>query len=93
MIIFFMSARYSSDHLKAKSPATLRRVEGLIKKFGGQIESMYSVLGEKDILLISTFPGVEQALKASAALSKITGISFSAVPAVPVKDFSQLIAH
>jgi len=40
---------------------------------------------------ITTFPGVEQAMKASVAISKTTGISFTTSPAVPVEEFDKLM--
>ncbi len=91
MITFFMLGGYSSKRLKGKSPKSTEKAERLIEKFGGRIESMYTVLGEKDLVLILSFPGVEQALKASAALSNMTGISFATVPAIPVEEFDRLM--
>jgi hypothetical protein len=39
------------------------------------------------------FPGVEQAMKASVALTKMTGVSFTSSPAVPVEDFDKMMAE
>ena len=52
---------------------------------------MYALMGDKDLLLIVSFPGVEQAMKVSVALSKLTGIAFTTVPAVTVDKFDKLI--
>ena len=92
MITFFMLGGFSSKRFKGMRPKDTERAERLIEKFGGRIESMYTVLGEKDLVLILSFPGVKQALKASDALSKMTGISFAAVPAIRVQAFDQLMA-
>ena len=35
---------------------------------------------------------MEQAMKASVALSKLTGISFATYPAVTVEDFDKMMA-
>jgi uncharacterized protein with GYD domain len=54
---------------------------------------MYSLLGEKDLVFILTFPGIEQAMKASVALSKMTGISFTTLPAVTVEEFDKMMSE
>ncbi len=93
MATFLMFGKYSAEALKGMSPKRTKEAESLIKKFGGKMESMYALLGEKDLVLILTFPGVEQAMKASVALSKITGIAFTTSPAVTVEEFDKLIAE
>jgi uncharacterized protein with GYD domain len=55
------------------------------------VESIYALLGEKDLVFIVNFPGTEQAIKASVALSKATGIAFTTLPAVTVEEFDKLI--
>jgi len=52
---------------------------------------MHALLGEYDLLFCVSLPGVEDAIKASVALQKLTGISFSSCPAVSVEAFDQLI--
>ncbi len=93
MATFFMFGKYSSEAVKGMSPKRTKVVEDVIKKFGGKTESMYALLGERDLVIISTFPGVEQAVKTSVALSKKTGISFTTLPALPVEEFDKLIAE
>jgi len=56
-------------------------------------ESMYVLLGEKDLVFIVNFPEIEQAIKASVALSKLTGISFTTLPAVSVEEFDKMISE
>jgi len=51
------------------------------------------MLGEKDLLFILAFPRMEQAMKASVALSKMTGIAFTTCPAVSVEEFDRLMAR
>jgi len=92
MATFFMFGRYSSaDAWKGMSQERTREAEQLIQKFGGKLLSFYALLGERDLVVITTFPGVEQAMKASVAISKTTGISFTTSPAVPVEEFDKLM--
>jgi uncharacterized protein with GYD domain len=49
MATFCMFGRYSSEALKGMSAKRTKESESLIKKFGGKVESMYALLGEKDL--------------------------------------------
>ena len=91
MATFVMFGRYSSEALDEISAERTARVVGLIKKFGGEIISMYALLGDQDLLLLVNLPDVEQAVKASVALNKLTGISFSTSLAVPVEEFDRMV--
>jgi len=93
MATFFMFGRYSSEALKEMGAGRTDKATGLIKRLGGEINSIYALLGEQDLVLIVNFPGVEQAMKASVALSKMTGISFTTSPAVSVEDFDKMMAE
>ena len=93
MATFFMFGKYSSEAVKGMSPKRTKAAEEAIKKLGGKIESMYALLGERDLVVILSIPGVEQAMKASVALSKMTGISFTTLPALPVEEFDKLMAE
>ncbi len=53
---------------------------------------MYALLGEVDLVFILTFPDVEKAMQASVALNKLTGISFTTLPAVTVKEFDKVMS-
>ena len=92
MATFFMFGKYSLEALKAMSAERTDKAISLIKKFDGGVNSMYALLGGHDIVLIVDFPGVEQAMKASVALTKMTGVSFTSSPAVPVEDFDKMIS-
>jgi len=92
MATFFMFGKYSSEALKEMSTGRTNKAISLIKKFDGEVNSMYALLGEQDLVLIVDFPGVEQAMKASVALTKMSGVSFTSLPAVPVEDFDKIIA-
>jgi uncharacterized protein with GYD domain len=90
---FLMFGKYSSEAVKGISADRTEQGNRVIKKFRGQVISLYALLGEQDLVLIAEFPGIEEAMKASVALSKLTGISFTTSPAVPAKDFDKMIAE
>ncbi len=93
MATFFMFGKYSSESLKEMSAIRTDMAISLIKKFGGKVNSMYALLGKQDLVLIVDFPGVEQVMKASVALTKMTGVSFASSPAVLVEDFDKMITE
>jgi uncharacterized protein with GYD domain len=93
MATFFMLGTYSSESMKGMSAKRTEQSTGIVKKFGGEILSMHALLGKYDLALMVSFPGIEEAMKASVALAKLTGIGFSTYPAVPVERFDRLIAE
>lgn len=93
MAMFFMFGKYSSEALKEMGAERTGKAVNLIKKFGGEVNSMYALLGAQDLVLIVDFPEVEQVIKTSVALTKMTGVSFTSSPAVAVEDFDKMIAE
>jgi uncharacterized protein with GYD domain len=93
MSTFFMLGKYSSESMKGMSPERTEKSNGIIKKFGGKLVSMYALLGGYDLVLIVNVPGIEDVMKASVALGKLTGISFTTYPAVTVEQFDKMIAE
>ena len=93
MATYFMFGKYSSESLKQMSAERTDKAVSLINKFGGQVHSMYALLGEQDLVLIVDFPDVEQLMKASVALTKMTSVSFNTAPAIAVEDFDKMIAE
>ncbi len=91
MATFFMLGKYSSDALKGISSGRTEKALKLVKKFGGEIKAMYALLGEIDLVFILTFPDMEKAMQASVALNKLTGISFTTLPALSVEEFDKLM--
>ena len=79
--------------MKEMSGKRTNKAIGLIEEFDGKVSSMYALLGEHDLLLIVDFPSIEDAMQASVALSKLTGIGFSTSPGVKVEDFDKLMAN
>jgi uncharacterized protein with GYD domain len=90
METFFMYGRYSPAAIKGISAGRTSRANAIVRKHKGVVKSIYALLGEHDLVIIATFPGVEQAMAASIALSKATGIGFSTSVAVPVERFDRL---
>lgn len=64
----------------------------LAEKLGGKVESIDVVLGEYDVMIKSRFPETTDAVKASVEFGKLTGISFTTMPAIPVEQFDKLIS-
>jgi len=93
MDLFIMFGKYSAEAVKGISPQRTAKAVSLVKKLGGDIKAMYALLGEKDVLVILTLPGVQEAMKASLALSKLTGISFTTSPAITVEEFDKLVSE
>ena len=92
MATFMMFGKYSAEALKGISADRTGNAADLMKGYGGEITSMYAMLGGNDLVLIVDLPGIEEAMKASVALSKETGIAFNTSPAVKVEDFDKLMA-
>lgn len=90
MATYFMFGDYSLDSMKEISADRTVKAAALIEQIGGEVKSGYALLGEHDLVLIVEFPGTEQAMKASIAMSSLLGISFTTSPAVSVEDFDKL---
>ncbi|HID76915.1 MAG TPA: GYD domain-containing protein [Planctomycetaceae bacterium] len=93
MATFVMTGRYSPGSIQQISAERTNKAKEIIQKYGGQLLSGYATLGEKDILLILSFPGPEDAMKASIALTNLTGIGFSTSPAVSIEEFDKLASE
>jgi uncharacterized protein with GYD domain len=93
MATFFMFGKYTSKAVEEISAERTQQAVGEIKKLGGEVMAMHVLLGEYDLLFCVTLPGIDEAIKASVTLSKLTGISFTTCPAVTVETFDQLVAE
>ena len=91
MAVFFIFGKYSSEAIKGISPKRTEKAVEVIKKAGGEVKSMYALLSEQDLVLIVSFPGIEEVMKVSVALTKLTGIAFTTAPAVEVEEFDRLL--
>ena len=92
MNTYFMFGKYSAEAIKGVSAERTKKVNDIILKLGGKILAQYALLGDKDLIFIVNLPGVEEVIKASASLHKLTGISFSSVPAISIEKFDQIMS-
>ncbi|MBN1672487.1 MAG: GYD domain-containing protein [Kiritimatiellae bacterium] len=90
---FFMFGKYSTQAIREIDAARTLKAINLIKAFGGSVKEMYALLGPHDLVFIVDLPGVQEAMKASVALTKQTGIGFSTAPAMTVEQFDKLIVQ
>jgi uncharacterized protein with GYD domain len=88
---FMMLGKYTPEALKGVSPERTNKAVELIEKNGGKVLSMYSVLGEHDLVFIVDLPNAEKALATSVGLNRLTGISFTTSPVVEVEKFDKLV--
>mgnify|MGYP003596230315 CR=1 FL=1 len=93
MTTFVMTGRYSAEAVKGISSGRTAKAGQIARKCGGRIVEVYATMGRNDLLVISEFPGVGEAMKASVAFNKEFGIAFSTVPALPVKEFDKLVGR
>jgi uncharacterized protein with GYD domain len=91
MAIFFMFGKYTAESRSQISAERTQQAIGAIKKLGGEVNAMHALLGPYDLLFCVTLPGLEDAIKASLALSDLTGVSFTTYPAVTVEVFDRLV--
>jgi len=90
MATFLMFGKYSPEAYKEMSAERTEKAKDLIVKHGGELKAAYVLLGEKDVVLIVDFPGVEEVIKTSVALLKMTGISFATSQAITVEEFDKI---
>jgi uncharacterized protein with GYD domain len=92
MATFLMFGKYSAKSLKAAGEDRTKEAIDTIKQFKGRVETMYATLGPNDLVMVAEFPDATEAMKASIALMKQTGIAFTTSPAVTVDVFDKLLA-
>lgn len=93
MATFLMFGKYSAEASREISSNRTEKAIEIIEKFGGHVNSIYALLGEKDLVLIVNFPDTEQVMKAAVALSRMTGISFSTTLAIPAEEFDRMMSE
>ena len=93
MATFFMFGTYTSKAIENISAERTQQAVSEIKKLGGEVQAMHVLLGEYDLLFCVKLPGIDEAIKASVTLSKLTGISFKTCPAVTVEAFDRLVTE
>ena len=78
--------------MKAISAKRTDDAIALIRKYGGEFKAGYALLGDVDYVVILDLPDTQRAMQASAALTKLLGISFRTAPAVSIAEFDKLMA-
>ena len=91
MATFVLMGKYTHEGLRDIGARRTAEAVGLIEKFDGQVTAMYALLGPYDLMLIVNLPGPREAMEASIALARLTGISFTTCPAVSVERFDEMI--
>ncbi len=93
MQTFIMLGKYSTQALQGMSVQRTQTVKKMIKQFGGEIETIYAMLGDWDLVIIVSMPGLDEAVKTAVALTKLTGIRFTTSAALPVETFDRLMSE
>ncbi len=91
MPIFLMFGNYTTETVKGISSERTEKVVNIIKQNGGEVRSMYAVLGEHDLVFIVDFPDIEKVMAASVAIRNLTGLSFKTSPLVEVEKFDKML--
>jgi uncharacterized protein with GYD domain len=91
MAKFLMLGKYSVEAIRGIAADRTKKVMEIIEKSGGKVNSMYALLGSYDLVFVVDFPGVAEAMKASVALAKLTGIGFTTSPAISVEEFDRIV--
>jgi len=86
-----MLGKYSKEAIEKISSKRTEKALEIIKNSGGKIESMFALLGSFDLAFIIDFPKIEDAIKTSVELSKLTGIGFTTFPAITIEEFDKLV--
>jgi uncharacterized protein with GYD domain len=92
MATYLMFGSFTVDAVGKISADRTVKANAVIAGVGGEIKAAYALLGKTDLVLILDLPGVKEAMKASAELTKLLGISFTTAPAVTVEEFDKLFA-
>jgi len=93
MATYVMFGKYSAEAMKGASKGRTAEANAAVQKCGGQIKAVYALLGQTDLLVIADFPGTSEAVKASLALAKLTGISFTTSPAIAVDELDKILGE
>lgn len=90
MQTFIMFGKYSLEAVSKISAERTTKVHELVKKHGGEVRSIYALLGSPDLVVTLDLPGIKEATALSVALTRATGIAFTSAPAVPAEEFDKL---
>lgn len=91
MANFMMLGKYSAQGVSNMNEGRTGQALEAIKKCGGEVKDMHVLLGgPHDIVFIVDMPGVAEAMQASVALTRLTGIQFCTCPALTVREFDSI---
>ena len=93
MATFFMFGKYSTDAIGQISVERTRDAHRVVEKFGGRVKAIYALMGEYDLVIIAELPRMAEAMQASIALKRLTGISFFTTAAMPIEEFDQMVGE
>ena len=93
MATFFMFGKYSTDAIGQISVERTRDAHRVVEKFGGRVKAIYALMGEYDLVIIAELPRMAEAMQASIALKRLTGISFFTAAAMPIEEFDQMVGE
>lgn len=91
MATYLMFGKYCPQGMQEMNPDRTAKAVDVINRCGGSVESMYAAMGPTDLVFILHFPTNDDAMKASVALTKMSGIGFTTSPAISVGDFDKLM--
>ena len=90
METFFMFGKYTSEAMAEMSIERTEKAVNVIKQLKGEVNAMHALLGEYDLLFCVKLPDIEAAMKASLDMNRLTSISFTTFPAIPIETFDCL---
>ena len=90
MAKYLMLGKYSVDAVRGIQVERTKKVTELIEKDGGKVIAMYALIGRYDLAFIVDMPSNGALMKVSIAVTKLTGIGFSSMPAMAVEEFDKL---
>jgi len=91
MSTFILLGRYSYEAIKGISADRTSQAYDLAKKYKGNLKSIHILCGKDDVLMMAEFPGTEEVVQFSVALSRKTGIAFRTSEAIAADRFDQLM--
>jgi uncharacterized protein with GYD domain len=91
MATYLMFGSYSLSAVKEISAKRTEKAAAVVKEHGGKVKGGYVLLGKDDLVLIVDLPDTAAAIKASIALTKLLGISFTTAPAMSIEEFDEMM--
>ena len=90
MAKYLMLGKYSAEAVKGISSGRSKKAAEIIKKNGGKINFINVLVGSYDIAILVDFPGNKELIKTSIALTKLTGVGFTGLPAISVEELKNM---